>query len=270
MAFVTNFFIFAPVFLLALNLRLQPKEAPNLELELFDYKPTQVRPEEERFTQEANTTVREKTEKTKTTLVKTEPSEPLKHEAHSIKHFNPQPSYEEKNTAPSAQNPQREEANTVEKVNVVAPMVQAQRKEEASTAGREKVDAPTAQTYQKEGTGGGSGGKAKEAELSASKGASEYQEHYEAKNWSFIRELVHKHLEYPHVAVLRGWQGRVVIRVCIEGKSLCGLEVRESSGYSILDQSALRAVQKACKNVPYAEQRVYLILPVKFELAEVR
>lgn len=91
---------------------------------------------------------------------------------------------------------------------------------------------------------------------------------YNRQNFGVIRSIVKGYLEYPAVARLRGWEGRVVVYICLEGRSLCGLYVRESSGYRVLDEAVIRAVQKAHKEFPQAERRVDLLLPVQFSLKE--
>ncbi|MCX7874290.1 MAG: energy transducer TonB [Caldimicrobium sp.] len=97
-----------------------------------------------------------------------------------------------------------------------------------------------------------------------------YQRDYERRNWAMIRELVANFLEYPPIAILRGWEGKVMLKLCIEGKHLCGVEIRESSGYPLLDESALRAAKRVNGKLPQAEHRVYLLLPIKYELKGVR
>lgn len=98
----------------------------------------------------------------------------------------------------------------------------------------------------------------------------DYELVYRRQNFEVVRAIVKSHLEYPPLARLRGWEGRVVVYICLEGRSLCGLYVKESSGYRVLDEAVLKAVQKAHREFPYAEQKVNLVLPVQFSLREER
>lgn len=100
------------------------------------------------------------------------------------------------------------------------------------------------------------------------KGEEDYSVLYSRQNFESIRSLVRSHLEYPTLARLRGWEGRVVVLICLEGRSLCGLSIKESSGYRVLDDAVIRAVQKAHRDFPFAERRVNLSLPVQFTLKE--
>ncbi|PPD02690.1 MAG: energy transducer TonB [Methylobacter sp.] len=51
--------------------------------------------------------------------------------------------------------------------------------------------------------------------------------------------------KYPQIAKSRGWEGRVLLRVHVsaEGHST-GIEIQQSSGHDILDESAVEAVNK--------------------------
>lgn len=50
---------------------------------------------------------------------------------------------------------------------------------------------------------------------------------------------------YPDIARRNGWQGMVILKALIdEGGRCSGVFVEKTSGYDILDRSAVRAVQK--------------------------
>lgn len=52
--------------------------------------------------------------------------------------------------------------------------------------------------------------------------------------------------EYPRLARKRGWEGVVLVEVSVDaqGRSI-SLKIVESSGYPVLDQAALQALQNA-------------------------
>ncbi len=50
---------------------------------------------------------------------------------------------------------------------------------------------------------------------------------------------------YPRLAYKRGWEGRVLLKVDVAGNGrVIDIHIHKSSGYPILDQSALKAVRK--------------------------
>ena len=75
---------------------------------------------------------------------------------------------------------------------------------------------------------------------------------------------------YPSVARRRGVQGTVILRVEVLPDGMVGeIEVKRSSGFKVLDRSALKAVKgwrfiPAVRNGVYAKARVNV--PVRFEL----
>lgn len=74
--------------------------------------------------------------------------------------------------------------------------------------------------------------------------------------------------DYPEMARQRGWAGKVLVAVLIGvGGEITGLEVVKSSGYALLDQSALTTLQ-AIKRLPAPPRPTRLILPIMFQLNE--
>lgn len=60
-----------------------------------------------------------------------------------------------------------------------------------------------------------------------------------------IRTALQKHLTYPPIARRRGWQGTVTVHVVIKSDGeLHQVRLSKSSGYSLLDNSAISALQK--------------------------
>ncbi len=76
--------------------------------------------------------------------------------------------------------------------------------------------------------------------------------------------------KYPKVATRRGYEGEVHVRVFVHNNGKVGkIELEKSSGYSILDRSALRAVKKwtfipARKNGNKISS--WVTVPIKFQL----
>jgi protein TonB len=75
---------------------------------------------------------------------------------------------------------------------------------------------------------------------------------------------------YPQEAREKGYQGEVLLRVEVLSNGRVGeIEVKESSGYDVLDQSALTAV-KRWKFIPARKGGVaiplWVNIPIKFEL----
>lgn len=82
-----------------------------------------------------------------------------------------------------------------------------------------------------------------------------------------ISSLVQKSINYPTLARRMGWEGRVVVyfKLTPEGR-LEDLHVLESSGYEVLDGSALEAVRKIAHLFPKPPVMVVVKLPVNFKL----
>jgi protein TonB len=70
------------------------------------------------------------------------------------------------------------------------------------------------------------------------------------------RELagaVAMHQRYPRIALMRQWQGTVVLQLEFEGEGrLSAVRVLSSSGYEILDQQALEMVRETAPHLPVA------------------
>ena len=89
-----------------------------------------------------------------------------------------------------------------------------------------------------------------------------------ADRLAIIRERIQDALEYPPLARLRDSGGDALVRFEIDHEGVAReIRVVRSSGYPLLDASAIRAVENA-RPLPW----VYgpLEVPVRFELAESR
>ena len=84
---------------------------------------------------------------------------------------------------------------------------------------------------------------------------------------SVISRLIREHLEYPYLARRMGWEGEVLLgfRLSLSGE-VEDLKVLKSSGFEVLDQSALKAVKRASKHFPRPKHTVLVKLPVRFKL----
>ncbi|NPB06575.1 MAG: energy transducer TonB [Aquificae bacterium] len=86
-------------------------------------------------------------------------------------------------------------------------------------------------------------------------------------NYALITELIRKHLEYPYVARRMGWEGKVVVSIELAPSGCKGVRLVSSSGYSVLDQSALRTVKKLCPKFPKPkDEPVVVKVPIAFRL----
>jgi protein TonB len=81
-----------------------------------------------------------------------------------------------------------------------------------------------------------------------------------------VKEIVERFLVYPPLARRMGWEGTVVLRVVLSEGGLEEVRVERSSGYRILDRSALKAVMRASGELPKVEGTVVLIIPVNYRL----
>ena len=82
-----------------------------------------------------------------------------------------------------------------------------------------------------------------------------------------------RHFEYPLLARLRGWEGTVLIGLDIEADGLLRhVYLARSSGYDVLDQSAIEAVQRVARLPETSEwlngKRLHMQLPVIYRLVE--
>lgn len=87
-----------------------------------------------------------------------------------------------------------------------------------------------------------------------------------------IRTDFSRHFYYPMLARQQGWQGHVLLAFAVEANGVIShAHIASGSGYPILDESALEALQ-AVQFVPQADQwlngrRIELNLPVEYRLS---
>ena len=89
----------------------------------------------------------------------------------------------------------------------------------------------------------------------------------EEAQFSIISKLVREHLEYPYLARRMGWEGEVLLffRLTPTGE-VEEIKVLKSSGFEVLDKSAVNAVKRASKQFPRPKQIVLIKLPIQFKL----
>ena len=88
-----------------------------------------------------------------------------------------------------------------------------------------------------------------------------------------LQSRLNRYLVYPIRARKRGWQGQVIVSFNInERGQLNNVRLAKSSGYSLLDRSAITAIAKleniALPNFMGRLQAMELQLPVRYELRE--
>lgn len=92
------------------------------------------------------------------------------------------------------------------------------------------------------------------------------QQRYVNAHFTYIRDLIMSHLTYPQLARRRGWSGRVVLGfVVAEDGSVRSIHVKEGSGYTLLDNSAVETV-KGVAPFPKPPVAAEITMPVVFRL----
>lgn len=89
---------------------------------------------------------------------------------------------------------------------------------------------------------------------------------YVNRHFTYLRELIRKHLCYPKIARKMGWDGKVLVAFTIlKNGHVDDLEIRESCGIKLLDQSALKTVRMACP-FPKPPTTAKIIIPIAYNL----
>ena len=85
-------------------------------------------------------------------------------------------------------------------------------------------------------------------------------------HFSYIKDLIHKHLIYPAMAKKMGWEGKVIVSFIISsGGHARNIMLSKSSGHEILDDNALKAVRIAAP-FPKPPVEAQIIVPVLYRL----
>ncbi|MBN1656547.1 MAG: energy transducer TonB [Deltaproteobacteria bacterium] len=85
-------------------------------------------------------------------------------------------------------------------------------------------------------------------------------------HWSRIRAAIERYIEYPRAGRRFGWEGKVLLRfkLLADGRVL-EARVDRSSGFELLDRSALRALERAAP-LPAPVAATEVIVPILFAL----
>ena len=88
-----------------------------------------------------------------------------------------------------------------------------------------------------------------------------------------LRRRLAQHFHYPRLARRHGWEGRVTLSLRVEGNGqLSNLRIVRTSGYQVLDRSALESVRRI-KSLPEASGWLHgdglnLQIPVQYRLVD--
>jgi periplasmic protein TonB len=89
---------------------------------------------------------------------------------------------------------------------------------------------------------------------------------YLKEHFSYIRDLIVKKLDYPPVARRMEWSGRVILAfVVAEDGDVRSVQIKESSGYPLLDNSAVDTVKRVAP-FPRPPVSAEIVMPVHFKL----
>ena len=90
------------------------------------------------------------------------------------------------------------------------------------------------------------------------------QQRYVKEHFTYIRELITKHLVYPPIARRMNWSGKAIVAFTIaEDGTVHAVRVVEKSGFPILDKCALETVRNAAP-FPKPPVRAEIVVPINF------
>lgn len=97
-------------------------------------------------------------------------------------------------------------------------------------------------------------------------GSEGVDEFYIAENYRTIMGTIGNRLLYPEIARNMGWQGKVLVSFVIDtdGK-ITEISIKESSGYAILDTSAIRTI-RSIRGIPKPDTPTRITVPIAFLL----
>ncbi|GAC1469402.1 MAG: TonB family protein [Desulfuromonadaceae bacterium] len=94
------------------------------------------------------------------------------------------------------------------------------------------------------------------------------QQRYLKEHFAYIRELITKQLVYPPMARKMNWSGKVVVAFTIaEDGTVHAIRVVETSGFPILDKSAVETVRSVAP-FPKPPVRAEIFVPINFRLMQ--
>lgn len=86
-------------------------------------------------------------------------------------------------------------------------------------------------------------------------------------DYAFLRQLIEKHLTYPYLARRNGYEGTVVVSFILQDATFKNISIVKSSGYPILDKSAIDAIKKI-EPLVNINKDVKIIIPINFRLSD--
>ncbi|OSS41477.1 Ferric siderophore transport system, periplasmic binding protein TonB [Desulfurella amilsii] len=86
------------------------------------------------------------------------------------------------------------------------------------------------------------------------------------EDYTVLRKLIEKHLRYPYLARRNGYEGTVVLSFILQDSSFKDINIVKSSGYSILDKSAIDAIKKI-EPLVNINKNVKIVIPINFRLS---
>jgi len=96
-------------------------------------------------------------------------------------------------------------------------------------------------------------------------GSSEKSRYLKA-HFSYIKELIHKQIIYPATAKKMGWEGKVIVSFIVSsGGYARDVRISKSSGYEILDENAIKAINNASP-FPKPPVEAQIIIPIQYQL----
>jgi protein TonB len=92
------------------------------------------------------------------------------------------------------------------------------------------------------------------------------QQRYLKEHFTYIRDLITKQLVYPPMARKMRWSGKVIVAFTIvEDGTIHGIRVAETSGFPILDKSAMETVRSVAP-FPKPPVRAEIVVPINFSM----
>lgn len=89
---------------------------------------------------------------------------------------------------------------------------------------------------------------------------------YLQKNFFYIRDMIQKGIIYPALARRMGWEGKVITSFIVSsGGYARDIRISKSSGYKILDENVLKAINNASP-FPKPPVEAQIIIPILYRL----
>jgi periplasmic protein TonB len=89
---------------------------------------------------------------------------------------------------------------------------------------------------------------------------------YTKAHFSYIKDLIYKHLIYPVIAKRMGWEGTVITTFVVSPEGYAkDVKVSKSSGHEILDENAVKAIKNASP-FPKPPVEAQIIIPILYRL----